>query len=233
MRFEVYCDESRPDLLSSAKPQAQHMVIGSLWMKAEDRPLFKRDLHQLRDRHKVGGEFKWQKVSPSRLDFYKELVSTFIAYGDRMRFRCIAVDHSQIDLKLYHQDDQELGFYKFYYHMLHHWVLDCNEYDFFVDFKRNRQRDRLEVLRRCLDCTNLSSRVVKVQAVRSDESVLIQLADTLTGMAAYRLNAQVNGGSAKFKLLDHFESLRGERIKPTYRSEDKFNVFKIDLRGGW
>lgn len=233
MRFEVYCDESRPDLLRSAKPQARYMVIGSLWLKAEDRDLFKRDLHQLRDKHKIGGEFKWQRVSPSRVEFYKELVAWFNAYGERLRFRCIAVDQQQVDLKLYHEDDQELGFYKFYYQLLHHWVLDCNEYDFFVDFKSNRRRDRLEVLRRCLDYANLSSKVCKVQAVRSEESVMIQLVDVLTGMAAYRLNGQVNGGSAKFAVLDHFERARGGQIAATYKSEQKFNVFKIDLRGGW
>ncbi len=30
MKFEVYCDESRPDLLRSQQPRAQYMVIGSL-----------------------------------------------------------------------------------------------------------------------------------------------------------------------------------------------------------
>lgn len=233
MRFEAYCDESRPDLLSSSHPRARYMVIGSLWLKTEDRETFKRDLHAMRDRHKIGGEFKWQKVSPSRLAFYKELVAWFLDCGDRLRFRCIAVDHQRVDLKLYHEDDQELGFYKFYYQLLHHWVLDFNDYDFFVDFKSNRRRDRLEVLRRCLDASNLSSRVCKVQAVRSEESVLIQLVDVLTGMAAYRLNGQVSETGAKFAVLDHFERLHGRRIDATYRSEQKFNVFKIDLRGGW
>ena len=52
-------------------------------------------------------------------------------------------------------------------------------------------------------------------------------------MAAYRLNGQVSGGSAKLAVLEHFEALRGRRIAPTYKGEQKFNVFKIDLRGGW
>ena len=233
MRFEVYCDESRPDLLGSSNPQARFMVIGSLWLKAEDRETFKHELHDLRDKHKIGGEFKWQRVSPSRVEFYKELVAWFNNLGDRLRFRCIAVDQQQINLKLFHEDDQELGFYKFYYQLLHHWVLDCNEYDFFVDFKSNRRRDRLEVLRRCLDYSNLSSKVCKVQAVRSEESVLIQLVDVLTGMAAYRLNEKTKETSAKFSVLDHFEKLRESSVSPTYKSEQKFNVFKINLRGGW
>jgi hypothetical protein len=74
MKFEVYSDESRPDLLSSQHPPVQYLVIGSLWLRAEDRQDFKDTIHALRDKHKIGGEFKGQKVSPSRLDFYRELV---------------------------------------------------------------------------------------------------------------------------------------------------------------
>lgn len=64
MRFEVYCDECRPDLLSSQNPPARFMIIGSLWLRADDREEFKRAIHDLRERLGVGGEFKWQKVSP-------------------------------------------------------------------------------------------------------------------------------------------------------------------------
>lgn len=233
MKVEVYCDESRPDLLSSRSPGGQFMVIGSLWLPGKDRDAFKQEVHELRDQYKVGGEFKWQKVSPSRLPFYNHLVDWFCGKGDDLRFRCIAVDQTQVDLKLYHDDDQELGFYKFYYQLLHHWILDFNKYAIYVDFKSNRRRDRLHVLRRCLDYSNLSSIVSRVQAIRSEESVMIQLADVLTGMAASRLNDQIRLGSAKAKVVHHFEERQGRQIAPTYKGEQKFNVFRINLAGGW
>lgn len=233
MKFEVYCDESRPDLLGSSKPHGQFMVIGSLWLAARDRQAFKTEIHAMRNRHRIGGEFKWQKVSPSRVEFYKEVIEWFYQKADRLRFRCIAVDQRQIDLKLYHEDDQELGFYKFYYQLLHHWILDFNQYTFFLDFKANRRRDRLPVLKQCLDRANLSSVVFAVQPVRSHESVLIQLADVLTGMAASRLNNQLRNGGAKFTVLSHYEKLHGALIKPTQKGEQKFNVFRINLEGGW
>ncbi|HUW20029.1 MAG TPA: alpha-L-fucosidase [Sedimentisphaerales bacterium] len=112
MKFEVYCDENRPDLFSSEQPPAQYMVIGSLWLRSEDREKFKNEIHQLRDRHKIGGEFKWQKVSHSRASFYKDVIDWFCNKGGNLRFRCIAVDHAQVDLVRYHENDQELGFYK-------------------------------------------------------------------------------------------------------------------------
>jgi len=233
MKFEVYCDESRPDLLSSQKPQARYMVIGSLWLKTEDRERFKSAIHQLRNTHKVGGEFKWQKVSPSRIEFYRELANWFYEQGEALRFRCIAVEREKVDLVRYHENDQELGFYKFYYQMLHHWIMDFNEYAVFCDFKSNRKRDRLRVLQRCLDLSSLSSRVSNVQAIRSDESVLLQLTDVLTGVASARLNDSLAVDSAKSQVVTHLEQHLGRQIRHTLKSEEKFNVFVIDLEGGW
>jgi hypothetical protein len=209
------------------------MVIGSLWLPAKNRQRFKEALHQLRDRHLVGGEFKWNKVSPSRLAFYQEVVQWFFDQGDSLRFRCIAVDRTQLDLPHYHDGDQELGFYKFYYQLLHHWILDFNEYSVFVDFKSNRRSDRLEVLRGFLDDTNLSSKVERVQAVRSEESVLIQLVDVLTGAAARRLNGPTESGAAKTAVLESVEERLHGEIQATGRDETKFNLFLINLRGGW
>ena len=233
MRFEVYCDESRPDVFGSHKTEAPYLVIGSLWFPAERRDSFKADLHELRNRHLVGGEFKWNKVSASRLEFYRQLVGWFFDQGESLRFRCIAVDRSQVNLKLFHEDDQELGFYKFYYQLLHPWILDFNQYSVFVDFKWNRRRDRLHVLRRCLDSADLSAKVERVQAVRSEESVLIQAADVLTGVAARKLNGPKGGSVSKKAVVDEIEAYLGHPIRATTRAEQKYNVFAIDLSGGW
>ncbi len=37
MKFEVYCDEANPDVLTSANPHARHLMIGSLWLLEELR----------------------------------------------------------------------------------------------------------------------------------------------------------------------------------------------------
>jgi hypothetical protein len=233
MTFDVYCDESRPDLFGSKAPPAMFLVIGSLWSHREDRDKLKTEIHALRDKHKVGGEFKWQKVSPSRLAFYLELVSLFFSEGERLRFRCIAVDRTKVDLVKYHQSDQELGFYKFYYQLLHHWILDFNEHAIFCDYKRNRDMRRLVALQRCLVCSNLSASIFSTQAVRSTESVMIQLADVLVGAASARLNGSLVPGSAKHQLVEYIESRLERRIAATAKGESKFNVFAIDPKGGW
>lgn len=231
MKFDVYCDEVRPDLFSSQAPTANFLAIGSLWLPTDKRAEFKAELHALRDKHRVGGEFKWGKVSPSRTAFYREIVDWFFAQNHDLRFRCIVVDRRQVDLMKYHESDQELGFYKFYYQLLHHWIGDFNDYAIYCDFKRNRLRDRLHVLQRCLGNSNLAANIERVQAVRSEESVLIQLVDTLSGACAARFNGGARG--VKLEIIEAIERRIGHAIAPTYRGERKFNVFAIDLSGGW
>ncbi len=233
MKFDVYCDESRPDLLSSKKPQSEFMVIGSLWLRTESRDQYKQAIHKLRDKHKVGGEFKWKKVSHSRQGFYIDLIEWFFNQGGQLRFRCIAVERKKVKLRKFHDSDQELGFYKFYYQMLHHWIFDWNEYQIFCDYKLNRRADRLPVLQRCLNNSNLSSTILNVQAVRSKESVLVQLADVLTGAVSAQLNKALNEGTAKSAVVSQIERNIGKRIGHSVKNEEKFNVFMIDLRGGW
>lgn len=233
MRIDVYCDEAYPDLFSSKKPKARYMVIGSLWLRTEDRISYKNSIHHLRDQYNVGGEFKWTKLSPSRVGFYEALIGWFHEQGENLRFRCIVIDHSQVNLVRFHDNDQELGFYKFYYQLLHHWIHDFNEYSIFCDFKSNRRRDRLHVLKRCLQNSNLSSVIENVQAVRSKESVLIQLTDVLVGITSMRLNRRIAPGRAKAEVVLRFEELLQRKITPTALSEKKFNIFSINLQGGW
>jgi hypothetical protein len=232
MRFDVYCDESRPELFGSTNPEATYVVIGSVWLPTDAREPNKTAIHRLRNQHRVGGEVKWQKVSPSRLLFYRELVSLFSAESD-LRFRCIAIDRNKVDLISFHESDPELGFYKFYYQLLHHWILDFNEYVIFCDFKVNRHRDRLHDLRRCLGYANLSAQIATVQATRSEESVLIQLADVLTGAIASKLNQSIGVNGARAQVIRMLEEQLGKHLGPTARSEQKFNVFKINFGGGW
>ena len=209
------------------------MVIGSLWLPSAHREELKAEIHTLRNRHKIGGEFKWGKLSHSKVDFYLDLLDLFFAQGNELRFRCISVARERVDLFQYHEGDQELGFYKFYYQLLHHWILDLNEYQFFCDFKLNRDRSRLHVLQRCLDYANLTSRILDVQAVKSEESVLLQFSDVLTGAASARLNQSLTEGTAKCRFVHELEERLGRKICPTWRSEQKFNVFEIQPGGGW
>ncbi len=232
MEYEVYCDEAYPDVFSSALTDCTFLVIGSLWMEKKNRDAYKNKIHELRDQYKIGPEFKWRKINKSKIDFYKSLIDFFVSENLDLRFRAIVIDKTKVDLIHYHQSDQELGFYKFYYQLLHHWILDFNRYQIFCDYKKNRLRDRLKVLKECLNCSNLASEIASVQAVRSKESVLIQLTDFFTGMVGAKYNRD-DLGNAKSDMINYFEEKSGKEISKTRRFENKFNIFEINLSGGW
>lgn len=233
MQFEVYCDEAMPDLFTSRKKKGRYLIIGSLWLPAELKGELKEKVKGLRERHNTWGEIKWTKVSPSRLPFYLDLIDLFESYGMDLRFRCIAVDSSQVDMR-WHDSDEELGFYKFYYQLLHHWILDFNEYRIFCDTKTNQDPSRLQVLQRCLSSANLSASIPQIQSLPSKQVVLIQLCDLLLGAASSRLNQTLQPGGAKEQVVRRLESHLGiEHIGPTHRDAEKFNVFRIRLQGGW
>lgn len=233
MKFEIYCDESMPDLFSSRNPRGRYLMIGGLWLPAAMRHDVKNKVTLIRERHKVWGEMKWTKISPSKQEFYEEIIDLFMSFGMDMRFRCIAVDREQVNLAL-HGSDSELGFYKFYYQLLHHWIFDFNEYRIFCDLKTNRDRKRLHDLKRCLYYTNLSATITDVQSLPSMEVAIIQLCDVLLGAASSRINQSLGVGTAKESIVQRLEErLNLRQIGPTSRAEEKFNIFKIRLGGGW
>lgn len=67
MRFEVYCDEENPDVLTSATPRARYLMIGSLWVPAELRGEIKARVLALRQRHAAWGEIKWGKIPREKM----------------------------------------------------------------------------------------------------------------------------------------------------------------------
>ena len=133
-----------------------------------------------------------------------------------------------------HNGDAELGFYKFYYQVLHHWILDQNEYTVFCDLKRNRDRTRLQTLQRVLNNANRTSVIKDVQSLPSPEVVLLQLCDVLLGAVSARINGRTDLGATKEGVIANLERrLNRPRLGPTQKSEEKFNIFKIRLGGGW
>ena len=230
MDFEVYCDESNPEFFKSRPAGENYVLIGGIWIKAEDRSKHKAAINEIRSRHKVMGEFKWNRVSPSRVGFYTEIVGWFFT-TDEVRFRTIVLPVKGLNDKL-HEYDNELAFYKFYYQLLHHWILDNNNYRVFVDTRTNRLHDRLKTLEQCLNYANLTS-TVTLQALPSDELDLIQVVDVLIGAVGYRFHGR-SGSASKLAVIKVIEDwLIKPPIGPTPRSEEKFNVFRFRRGGGW
>lgn len=229
MKYEVYCDESCIEAIFD-KEAHKYSVIGGVWIPAHYRKELKEELNVIKEKYAIKGELKWNKVSPKYIDLYKEIVSLFFS-SCNIRFRVIVLDASNINNEVYNQSSGELGFYKFYYQLIQHWLYDNNAYSIFLDHKINAYKSRVHELWRILRYST-NADIENVQALPSEESVIIQLADILTGAVAARFNCNTTS-VAKKEVIKLIETSLGHPISPTKRDEQKFNVFRMNLERRW
>ena len=237
MLIDVYCDESRQDLLvnkSQINEFNRYVCIGGIWVPYEKRAYLKKEINYLKAKYGIKNEFKWGNVSTNKVRFYTELIDLFFrAENKDILFRCVVIDASEVDDEKYNDSDHELGYYKFYYQLLHNWLTAANEYYIFTDFKTNKDNNRLHELRRIVNRSLHGENVKVLQAIDSEESVILQLQNILMGAVAYKFNYGDRGKSvAKNQLVRAVEEKLGCKIAPTYKCDRQFNIFKISLRGG-
>jgi len=229
MNFEIYCDESRQDIPKELDKIKGNMLIGGIWINAEKRKELKKQIYELKENYKIGGEIKWNKIGKRTIEFYKKLIDFYFNRED-MYFRCIVIDKNKIDYEKYHNKDVELGFYKFYYQLLHHWIYDNNEYKVFLDMKTNSIKGRIKKLGEVLNNAHSLSQIT-VQALPSNEVIFIQLVDVILGAVSAKFNPEVQINSFKKEIIKYIEEKIGGEIKATDIYENKFNIFVINFHG--
>lgn len=230
MKYEIYCDESCWEALYD-KHSHNYAAIGGVWIPAERRQAVKDFIAELKAKYALYGEMKWNHICPKSVEMYKELVNMFFD-DEQMRFRAICIKASEVNHDRFNAGNGELGFYKFYFQLIHHWMLMGNSYQVFVDFKTNGYRHRVKELGTILNNAS-TAELTQIQALPSEESVLIQLADVLTGAVASAFNCSKLVSDSKQSIRELIESRLRHGIMRTCASEPKFNVFNINLRKDW
>ncbi len=229
--IELYCDESRQDLFynkDAITNNNKYIFIGGIMINRNDREEIKHQINSLKNKYGLNNkvELKWNRVTKSLLNLYKEMIDIYISNG--INFRAICIDSNKIDLK-YHNDNAELGFYKFYYQLLNKWIKNSNKYTIYTDIKTYSDPNVLNDLKRCLN-NKEHKNIEKIYAIESHESVFLQLEDILMGATSYKMNYEYNGKSAaKLELLKYIEDKLGHKICPTTRNATKFNLFEIRI----
>ncbi|MBU3925179.1 DUF3800 domain-containing protein [Patescibacteria group bacterium] len=229
--YNIYCDES-----SIENCQNKYMIIGALFMKRELRDELKNKIKDLKKKYGYRGEIKWNKTSKKLLPLYKEIIDLFIDYGqDVLQYHCIKIDRFKIKYKIYHNNDIEEGFYKFYYQLLKNKFKDNCSYYLFLDYKPTKSKKRVVVLEHYLKyrISNYSnSKIKSVQAQHSDKNVLIQIADLFTGAVNFEVNSVDKISESKKELIKYLaEKIKKENLQfCSTLSETKFNIFCIDLK---
>lgn len=230
MKYDIYCDESCWEALYDKKSH-DYAAIGGVWIPTDRRQAVKGLIGELKAKYGLHGEMKWNRICPSSVEMYKELVNMFFD-DEQMRFRAICIKASEVNHERFNSGSGELGFYKFYFQLIHHWMLMGNSYQVFLDFKTNGYRHRVKELGTILN--NASTAELKqIQALPSEESVLIQLADVLTGAVASAFNSSKSVSDSKQCIRELIEAWLEHGIMGTWASEPKFNVFNINLRKDW
>jgi len=230
MNYEIYCDESCWEALYD-KNSHNFAVIGGIWIPAEKRHEIKACFSNLKNKYCLHGEMKWNHICPKSVEMYREVINMFFD-DEQIRFRAICIKAEEVNHERFNSGNGELGFYKFYFQLIHHWMIMDNSYQVFVDYKINGYQHRVQELGTILNNASIAQ-LTQIQSLPSEESVLIQLADVLTGAVASAFNSQKSLSWAKQSIRELIEKRLGHRIKGTSAGEAKFNVFNINLRKVW
>jgi hypothetical protein len=199
--YHVYCDES-------GLHGARYTVYGGVVLLEATVADVDRDFNDWRRRHSIQSEVAWTSVSNHFYSAYKELVDEVFerTRNVRMAFKCIVFDTQDADYIEMKKRTKEAGFYTLYYQFL---LAKFGEYgakrpggslSVFID-ERDTAYD-LARLRATLN-NGIAGRfgrrgVVKcVEALKSHESSLLQIADLLMGAVAFQWNGLHTRAEAK------------------------------------
>lgn len=219
--FNIYCDES----CHIENDHKKYMFLGSINCAYPQVRRHTERIKELKDKHKFNAEIKWSHVSISKLQFYLDLVDYF--FDTDLKFRAIGIDKSQIRCDDFNSNFDDF-YYKMYYQLLNYKVDTTNHYNVYLDIK-----DTLSAIkvRRLKDILNVKYGVFRnVQNIRSEESVLMQLADFLMGAISYNANFEQKLNLAKVLILDKISKHANMSNLARTNYSEKLNLFFIDLK---
>lgn len=126
-----------------------------------------------------------------------------------------------------------------YYQLLLNLVEPKQENYIYLDIKDTKSAKKVKRLKQYLSfkLMDYEFEVIKnIQSMNSQESVIMQLADSLIGAVGYRnrkIYDEENSSIAKRELMMYIIQKSGYSLnKSTFLSEKKFNLFCIDLKAG-
>lgn len=214
------------------------MCVGYIKVPDEKIAEYKDAIKQIKRKHHLLQEIKWNTVSYTHLPLYKEIIDYF--FSSRMEFRCILVTYKdRLDKKAFMNGDPDNFYYKMIYNLLYSPYTNkydgTQEYKVFLDLKDTRGRERLDKIQTVFQ-NNLGgeSPFAHMQHIQSYESQFIQLADLLIGAIAYSargLSQKAGASRCKTALVDYLEQQSGYTLNEgSEPGEQKFNIFNHQPR---
>lgn len=223
MDYSIYCDET----CHLEHDNIKQMALGAVWCPSEKRADIFKQLRELKVKHglKHTCELKWNAVSPSKIDYYLDVVDYFFANQD-LHFRAVVIpDKSNINLQGTSHDSL---YYKLYFDLLKTIIDPKASYEVYLDIKDTRGQKKVNRLKAHLNESlyDFDRDVVKkIQQVRSHEVELVELSDFLVGAVCYA-NRGLTGSQAKLAVIAKIREKSGYNLlQSTLYKEDKVNIY--------
>lgn len=235
MAYNIYCDET----CHLEHDNQKYMVLGGIICKKEQRNRVKIDIINFKKMNslKKTSEIKWNKVSPSKFEFFKSLVDYFFE-TDSLRFRAIIINKEQLNHKKFNQTHDD-WYYKMYYQLLQNLVEPKDANYIYLDIKDTKSANKIEGVKKYLNKKMIEydyEPIKHIQSINSEESLILQLTDLFIGAIGYKnrgIYTEDNSSKTKTELMKYISMKSGYSLtKSTFLSEKKFNLFCIDLSVG-
>ncbi len=222
--INVYCDESNHLENSPTKT----MVLGATYCPKFYLKEVNQKIKDIKDRHSIkhSAEIKWTKASPSKIDFYLDLIDYFFDKS-YLNFRGVVVNKAILDHKKYDQSHDEF-YYKMYYELLNIIFEADKKYYVYIDIKDTRGNKRVKKLHEvlCNKMHDFQKIIIKdVKQVRSHEVNLLQITDLLIGALQFANRDDVDSDAKRLIVNKIQERSDFKLTKSTPLREEKFNIF--------
>lgn len=229
--FNIYCDESCH--LENDRQSA--MVLGAVWCEIEKVKEINTRIREIKIQHDLAADFelKWTKISPAKVQLYKDIVDYFFD-DDDLHFRALIIPNkSELNHSIFNQTHDDF-YYKIYFDMLKVILNPSYHYRIYLDIKDTRSAKKVKKLHDvlCNSKYDFSMQIIEnVQTVRSHEIEILQVADLLIGAVSYA-NRGLTTSSAKQEIVERVKKRSGYSLtKTTLYLESKTNIFRWHARG--
>ncbi|MDP9832667.1 DUF3800 domain-containing protein [Trueperella abortisuis] len=228
--LNIYCDEST-HLPNDGQP---FMVLGAVVCPVSRSREVNVRLREIKGKYGLRPEFefKWTKVSPSKIDFYLDVIDYFFD-DDDLNFRAVIAPKQGLDHRRFNQTHDD-WYYKMMFYLIRN-VLPAQDKAFiYLDKKDTNGQKKIDRLGNVIANAEYDfdrSNIRRLQIVESHHVGLLQLADLLIGAINYA-NRNDSMSKAKLRLIARIRERSGVSLtQTTLLSETKMNIFRWRAQG--
>ena len=205
------------------------MVLGAIVCPANRAREIAVRLREIRAKHKIRPdvEIKWTKVSPSKIDFYLDVIDYFFD-DDDLSFRAVVAPKAGLDHERFAQTHDD-WYYKMMFYLVRNVLPAQDEAFIYLDKKDTNGQEKIERLRNVIANAEYDfgrSKIRRLQIVESNQVGPLELADLLIGAVNYA-NRGDSSSVAKLRLIERIRGRSGVSLThTTLLSETKMNIFR-------